>query len=317
MQSNVTVKTPASSRLLVHPDRAREDLGLDADDVSDTALLRLIAGASASVSAFFNQRRDDDGAVTIVRETIVETWRRAAYDARSCRAAPLILGRAPVAEIVAVTEDGVEYKRRIGAADGAMTHDGATPTRLSSAGGPNGKPFTAAMAGAAITVAGAGAAGAALTTTISSVIDDETVALAAPALTTVSGASYELDNPAFVYDLQAAAGMLWKLDGCGYRTWFSASVAAVEYKAGWTAPDPDGEIDQAYTLPADIEDACLMLIRRKLEQQRPDDPSFGRLESESLPGAGTWKWAIQAITWEGGLPSDVIEILKPYRRLHV
>lgn len=312
-----TIKTPAARRLLATSASVIADLGLAeqiaAGELTAESVDRAIAGASASISAFFNQRRDEDGNVTIARETVVETWRRETLAARSCRATPLVLGRAP-ATIISVTEDGVEAKRRVGNSDAAMTAGGANPAHLSSAAGPEGSPFTSAMAGQSITVAGAGNAGADLVTTIASIIDDQTVALAAPAQTTVAGAVYALDNPGYAFDCAAASGLLWKRDSAGYRAAFTASVVAVEYDAGWTVPDPANPT-AAYTLPLDIESACVIYVRRKLEQQFPGD--FQRILSESFPGAGSWTFALEAITWEGGLPSDVIATLKPYRRRHL
>lgn len=311
MMSTIVIKTPATSRLLAHPDRVIADLGLDTDDVAVADVIRFIAGASAAISSYLNMRRDDDGNVTIARETVIETWRRGVCEAYPDRSHAIILGRSP-ATVVSITEDGAITRRRIGGSDGAIAEG---ETAFTSATGPEGSPFTAAMIGQPITIAGAGAGGGAHVTTIADLIDDDEVELADPALTTVaSGGVYALDNPGFLYDVAGARGMIWKRSAANLRQPFTASTVAVEYEAGWTAPDPD-DADAAYTLPRDIEDACVIFVRRKLEQLRPDDQ--GRVESESFPGIGSWKFALQAVTWDGGLPSDVIDMLKPYRRRHL
>lgn len=245
--------------------------------------------------------------MTIGRETINELW-RGAYGEDM-----IILARAPVASIVAITEDGVVTKRQLGASDGAIDVD-ASDTTLNSSGGPEGAPFADEQVGQPITVPGAGVAGATLSTTIAERLSATAVRLADAASTTVVGATYALDNPEYLFDVDKAAGFLWKLAASGYRTAFTASVIAVDYEAGWTLPDPE-DAQAEYTLPRDIEDACVMMVMRKNQQLREGES--GQVESESFPGIGSWKFALEKITWEGGLPSDVKAMLTPYRRLHV
>lgn len=306
MNSILTVTTALANRNLTTLARAREDLGLTSDE-ADPYVNRLIATSSDAIARFFNIRADQDGRVTLGRETMVETWRALSGDEM------LILARAPVYSINAVTEDSVETKRLLGNTDGAIDI-GVSATTLNSASGPEGSPFSADQVGQAISVAGAGADGAAHETTIAERLSDTAVRLTDAALTTVAGAAYALDNPAYRFECQSACGMLWKLDASGYRTAFTASVIAVDYSAGWTLPDPN-DADAAYTLPQDIEDACVMMVMRKNQQLR--EGASGQIESESFPGIGSWKFALEKITWEGGLPSDVKAMLTPYRRLHV
>ena len=120
-------------------------------------------------------------------------------------------------------------------------------------------------------------------------------------------------NPAFAYETDKAAGVLWKLSG-GMRINFTAASIAVRYSAGWVPPSDAPGAPQR-TLPEDIEAACVLFVRRKFDQLREADNP--RLKSESLPGAGAWQFDLQRVDWDAGLPSDVRAMLDPYRRLHV
>ncbi len=120
-------------------------------------------------------------------------------------------------------------------------------------------------------------------------------------------------NPAFAYEADKPAGLLWKLSA-GYRVGFCASEVAVAYSAGWILPSAaDGA--PAPTLPADIEAAAVITCLRLL--QRNQDDVFGMLDSASIPGLGSWKRALQKVDWVEGVPSDAAAMLKPYRRLAI
>lgn len=314
MRSILTVTSPAASTNLTTLERLRLYPGLGDSVVANNVAERMIEVSSAAIATLLNQRRDQTGRLTLARETLSEV-----FSSRACesRRRALILGRTPVAQIDSIDEDGVVLKRRLGGADGAIDI-GASATTLTSAAGPEGEPFAAAMAGQTITIAGAGAGGGDHVTAIASVDADDAVTLAAPALTSVTGAVYALDNPAWAsgfaagYEIDQAAGLLWKKSG-GYRVDWTAARIEVVYSAGWITPAQDKL--GAATLPLDIENAATLFVRRFLEHMAPDD--YRRLESEMLPGAGTWKFALEKITWDDGLPSDVRRALLPYRRLHV
>lgn len=120
-------------------------------------------------------------------------------------------------------------------------------------------------------------------------------------------------NPAFVYETDRAAALLFKRSGFG-RTAFGANRVRVRYAAGYVTPGTVTE-GQTKTLPANLEDCCVRLVGRLLQQlAEADDP---RVTSESIPGLGAWQFELQKISWEGGISSDVRDGLQLYRRRNV
>jgi len=119
-----------------------------------------------------------------------------------------------------------------------------------------------------------------------------------------------VDNPAFVYQARASNGLLLKLDGTGGLAVWGGPQIVVAYRAGYGLPE-----DNARTLPPDIEYACALLVRRKLEQL--DQAAHAALKSESFAGVGSWTWAVGDPDWSIGAPSEVLSLLKPYIRRSV
>lgn len=125
-----------------------------------------------------------------------------------------------------------------------------------------------------------------------------------------SGGGVMIANPAFAYAFDQASGVVWKYDGSA-RAGFAATDILATYEAGWVLP-----ADAANrTLPYDIEDACILLVRRKIDQFREGDNP--RIKQESFPGIGSVTYAIEDVTWANGMPSDVAAMLKRWRRFTV
>lgn len=303
MTALLEVTTPAAKRWLTTVARVRSDLALSAVTYPDATVEQMIESASAAIAAFLNIASDGEAPVTLARETLRETFRPSGLYASA-----LILARAPLADLILVDEDGVVSSRLLSGADGAIDV-GAAPTLLNSALGPAGAPFTAAHVGKAVVVAGAGAAGASLSTTIAAIVSPTAVTLAAAASTTVSGAAFTVENPSFGYEWRRGASLVHKVSG-SCRVPFSAARIVATYAAGWLLPDA-----AARNLPPDIEDACLLLIRRKLDQMREcENP---RIKQESWAGIGSWAYELTPLEWVAGLTNDVARSLERYKRRSV
>ncbi|MGE0407977.1 MAG: hypothetical protein AB7P23_01795 [Amphiplicatus sp.] len=115
-------------------------------------------------------------------------------------------------------------------------------------------------------------------------------------------------NPDFVYEFERASGFIWKL-AAGDRTSWSARKVTIAYEAGWLLPH-----EQARNLPFDIEDACILLCKRRLQLMKEGSGDYDSLQSESIPGLGAWTFALEKVTWEKGISSDVAAMIERYRR---
>lgn len=107
------------------------------------------------------------------------------------------------------------------------------------------------------------------------------------------------------YELSAATGELWRLDGGGDRTtWASGSQITVQYSAGYAL---------LTTLPHDVERACIDQVKAMF-MSRQRDPT---LKSESLPDTYQVSYALAGGDFIGvsGLLISVEGALAPYRRM--
>ena len=261
MYSTLAVTSAASETKLVTLAQLKTDLGLD--DTKDAFFTRVIEICSDEIALYMGRGRDETDNVTLGRDTLSEVF----YDI--CGERELRLSRRPVGDITSIREGaGATVSRLIGNTDGAIT---ATQTTFTSAGGPASGDFTDAHVGKIFTVAGAGTDGATLTTTIESVTDANTVELTDAAVTTVSGATWTVENPGFNYVVRKQAGRLWKRVGVA-TTRFYAEPITVAYTAGWLLPGETGR-----NLPKTIEDACVLYCRRKIDQLQEGEDFSGAL----------------------------------------
>lgn len=96
------------------------------------------------------------------------------------------------------------------------------------------------------------------------------------------------------------AGLLYRISNAGRYLAWPSEVVKVEYAGGWLLPG-----DPARDLPADIEAACLALVRRAYHQTGRD-PALKGLDVGSLK----LDWFIP-----GGdpMPVDVVPVVDRYR----
>ncbi|MGE4044467.1 MAG: hypothetical protein AB7F35_06415 [Acetobacteraceae bacterium] len=101
------------------------------------------------------------------------------------------------------------------------------------------------------------------------------------------------------YELDGAAGLLYRLDGDDGRRCWDARKLTVVYTGGY---------ELLSALPHDIETACIQLVVRRFTS-RGRDPF---MRSQSIPGVGEKTFWVPS---EGvpGLPPDIVELLAPYR----
>lgn len=293
MRSVLNVTTAASTTNLTTLAQLKTDLGLG--DSLDTFYQRVIDLASDEICVYLGRDWSDSGGISFGRETVQETF----YDVSM--PLELKLGRFPIASITSVVENSRTTARLVTGSDGAIT---ATETTFASAGAS----FTDSYVGKAITVTGAGASGADLTTTIASVTDDTTIELTDAASTTVASANYEIDNPAFNYVIKKANGLLYKVVGSALSQ-FSGNIITVNYISGWLLPGETGR-----NLPYGIEDACILLCQYKISQLQ-SSASFGSgLKSVDIDDFGKVEFADSSSSSGGqnSMPFDVRSMLARY-----
>jgi hypothetical protein len=107
-------------------------------------------------------------------------------------------------------------------------------------------------------------------------------------------------------ELDADAGMLWRLSSDARSTWRASKIVA-SYTAGYRVPD-----QQDPTLPADIQRAAVLTVAA-MYHARGRDPS---LRSESSEGVGSRSWLDPRSGMEALTP-QVAGLLAPYREISV
>lgn len=125
--------------------------------------------------------------------------------------------------------------------------------------------------------------------TITSVTEDDTVL--------VADTDFEVDP---------GAGLLYRLDGVRRRRWRAHKIVVV-HNAGYVLPD-----DAEPTLPNDVQDAALRLIRDRWSARQRDS----RLKTESIEGVGSQTfWVTGEET--GNMTPDIQDLLAPFANLRV
>lgn len=294
MFRNLLVTTAATNSKLTTLSQLKADLGLG--DSLDTFYDRVIDLASNEIAVYLGRASDQNNDVSLGRETIQESFYglRCPYE--------LTLGRFPLASVESVLENGSTISRLITGADGAIA---ATQTTFTSAGAS----FNDNYVGKAITIAGAGASAGDLTTTVASVTDENTLEVSLAAGTTVSGASYEIDNYAFPYIVKKSNGSLAKLLGSVLSPFMGENVT-VNYISGWILPGDTGR-----NLPYGIEEACILLCQYKITQLQSSANFADTLKSVDLEGLGKIEFGDDSSSSTGGqnsMPFDVRSILQRY-----
>jgi hypothetical protein len=124
--------------------------------------------------------------------------------------------------------------------------------------------------------------------------------VAAPVLT-VGGVTLTDDD----VDVDLGAGLIWRLYGYDRGGW-PCGLVRVTYTAGWLLPGETGR-----DLPADVEQACLILLAARNASQGRDP----MLRSETIEGVGSSSWIATADM--GSLPPQAAGLLQPYIRYAV
>jgi len=120
---------------------------------------------------------------------------------------------------------------------------------------------------------------------------------------TVGGAVLELDR----VEVESGTGILHRLDATGYRLPWRAEVTVVTYAAGYVLPGAAGR-----DLPADIEAACLALVRLAYHR-RGADPL---LKAATL-GETKLDFYSAPLGAEDGVPAEVGGMLFRHRAVWV
>ena len=106
------------------------------------------------------------------------------------------------------------------------------------------------------------------------------------------------------WELDAATGELWRLDGADRRVAWPAAKIVVAYAAGyWLPGDPQRD------LPEDLERACLETIKARWFARLRDPLA----KSEQVQGiASADYWVPSAGDGDPGLPPGVIGLLQRF-----
>lgn len=290
---NLAVTTPAAVSALTTLSQLKADLGLG-DDL-DVFYQRVIDIASDEISVYLGREADDNGAVSLGRETVQESFYQLRTPSR------LILGRFPVAKVISVVENGATVLRVISRSDGVIASGGTT---LQSAGAT----FTDLLIGQSITIYGAGASSGDLTTTVASVTNETTLDVSDAAGTAIaSGGTYEINNPAFNYIIKKSNGSIHKIVG-GTLTPFYGETVTVNYVSGWLLPGQTGR-----NLPLGIEDACILLCQHKILQLKSSANFADELKSVDIEGLGKVEFGESTSNERAkAIPFEVRDVLNRY-----
>lgn len=121
--------------------------------------------------------------------------------------------------------------------------------------------------------------------------------LASPAVT-VSVMGEALD-PATDFLVDPAAGQIIRLDTAGRPRAWTPDPISVVYRAGYEQ------------IPADVQDACIRLVRVQWWLRKRGDPM---MRAEDLPGVRKVEWWVDtSAEANGALPRDVADLLDNYR----
>lgn len=290
---NLTVTTAATTSALTTLSQLKADLGLGDD--SDTFYQRVIDIASDEISVYLGREADDAGGVSLGRETMQETF----YGLRSPYR--LTLSRFPLSQVVSIVENSATVTRQVTGSDGVISSGDNTLTSASAA-------FDDTLVGQPITITGAGASAADLTTTVASVTSATSLETTAAAGTSIASAgAYAIDNPAFLYIVKKSNGSISKILG-GALTPFMGDTVTVNYVSGWLLPGQTGR-----NLPNGIEDACILLCQHKITQLRSSASFADELKSVDIEGLGKVEFGNDtAADRANALPFDVRSILGRY-----
>lgn len=121
-------------------------------------------------------------------------------------------------------------------------------------------------------------------------------------------ASVTEDGTALVaadYELDSATGFLWRLDGSdNRRCWPSGAKIEVAYTGGY---------ELLATLPREIEQACLSMVRRNWFARRRDP----LVKAEEVPDVLRQEFWVGQVGDGGALTPEAVSLLAPFRRMMI
>ena len=105
------------------------------------------------------------------------------------------------------------------------------------------------------------------------------------------------------WELDAPAGIVWRLDSAGNQVSWPNSLLVVAYTAGWLLPN-----DASRNLPADIERAAVLAVKAAYFS-RSRDPF---VKAEDVTGVLSQQFWVGGLPGGDALPAESIAMLAPY-----
>lgn len=105
--------------------------------------------------------------------------------------------------------------------------------------------------------------------------------------------------PADQYEFQSSNGLLWRMRGNARSTWTGGRIV-VTYSAGYVL---------LTTLPHDLEQACILLVKQTYFA-RTRDPL---IKGVTIPGVSTYDYWVGGVGQGGGMPPEVQSLIEPYK----
>lgn len=124
--------------------------------------------------------------------------------------------------------------------------------------------------------------------------------VSAIASVTEDGSALDTGN----YEIDAQAGLIYRLSANGYRSHWWASVVVVTYTAGYALPD---------SAPSWATKATIICLTHRWAA-KGRDPS---LKEINIPGVIEKQWWVGSIGENGALPPGVEDLLAPHRDVNV
>jgi len=110
------------------------------------------------------------------------------------------------------------------------------------------------------------------------------------------------------FEVDLEHGLIYRLDGNDNRCAWRVEKVVVQYTAGFTLPT-QGKSGETFTLPADLEEAVIRLIKARYMSRTRDSA----LKQENIPGVIEQSWWVSNGS-EGNIPPDIREVLDNYRK---
>jgi Phage gp6-like head-tail connector protein len=105
--------------------------------------------------------------------------------------------------------------------------------------------------------------------------------------------------PADQYEFQSSNGLLYRVRGA-YRSAWTGGRIIVTYSAGY---------ELLQTLPHDLEQACLLLMKQSYFAKTRDP----MIKGVAIPGVSTYDYWVGGVGQGGGMPPEVKTLLAPYK----